>query len=227
MQVGKYLNYLEAIWGWLSGNGLAGILMGSLGVLLLGGLPSIVGALGSLGTSLLGGLANVISGIVGGLGPMLSTLGSSLGAAGLVAAAGYGGWKFGEWLNENTGIQAWLADKIDKVTGLDKAAGTKITTLTDINADRAKRGLPPIEKHEAQLNQQVWRKERLQLRHRLQRLLQQLLPEPWQRKLAQKTQCKHYLFLRNKPKAFKNKFKKQSNRCYNLTMILRLKNYKG
>ncbi|MDO4427061.1 MAG: hypothetical protein Q4B88_02920 [Moraxella sp.] len=44
------------------------------------------------------------------------------GAAGIGA---YGSWKagtaIGNWLNNNTPIQDWIATGIDKVTGLDKA----------------------------------------------------------------------------------------------------------
>jgi len=77
VEAGHIASWVEKIYNWLSGNGLAGILLGSIGLLLTGGLGKIIGALGSLagiliksGTGTMGGASGAASrlGVIGAVG---------------------------------------------------------------------------------------------------------------------------------------------------------------
>lgn len=101
---------------------------------------SIGGLLGSLKTGLMGIVTAVMAklaiggGAAGAVGKAAGLAGGAakmLGGAALVGAAGYAGYKAGEWLNENTGIQEGIASGIDTVKGwfgnsdADKAAAVE------------------------------------------------------------------------------------------------------
>lgn len=68
-----------------------------------------------------GGLAGITKGLVGGL----------IGKAGLIAAAGYAGYAFGEWLDETFALSDGLADLIGDVMGLTDA----MNNLSYVDAD--------------------------------------------------------------------------------------------
>lgn len=75
VEAGHIASWVEQIYKWLSGNGLAGILLGSLGLLLTGGIGKIIGTLG--------GLAEILIKSGGGLGG-----GGAAGARGALGRAG-------------------------------------------------------------------------------------------------------------------------------------------
>ena len=76
--------------------------------------------------SAIGGVMSAIGGIAASLGGKLAELATRLapmiarfaGPAAGVAAAGYAGYKAGQWLNENTDIQENIASGIDSIKGL-------------------------------------------------------------------------------------------------------------
>lgn len=124
VKAGEVASWVEKIYTWLSTNGLAGILMGTLGLLLTGGIGKLVGLLGSVAE----GLTKIGGGALGKAG-MLGKVGGVLGAGAI-------GWEVGQLLNEHTGIQGFLADKIDRVTGLSSANA-------DISRTKSFDELPP------------------------------------------------------------------------------------
>jgi hypothetical protein len=116
LDVGEIAGYSKLIWEFLDKNGLKDLLAGGLGILLVGGFGSIIGALGTLITTMrAGGAAGAAEGAAGALKG-----GGALKVLGGVVAAGAVGWEIGQLINEHTGIQESLASGIDSFSGLDK-----------------------------------------------------------------------------------------------------------
>ena len=80
----------------------------ALQVLLCPGSTAIGSAIGaSTGAGV--GTAEAIA-ITGGRAALGGVAGAGVGTAAVA------GWEIGQWLNENTPIQEWIADGIDKLT---------------------------------------------------------------------------------------------------------------
>lgn len=115
-KVAEGVDWVQRIFAFLDKNPLLQMGMGAIGALVGFFTGGAFGAL--LGSVLRGGIPGV-----GGLKGAAGKLGGAArmaGGAAAVAGAGYAGWEAGNWLNENTPIQEWLASGIDKMTGLDK-----------------------------------------------------------------------------------------------------------
>ena len=154
-RIGEMGATLGAIFGWLKGNGLAGILIGAGGLIATKFLGTIFEkGLGALATTL---LKRAGVSVAGGILEGVATTGATAaGGAGTAAAGAAGIGLLGTaTVLAATGAAAYFAtdyvmkksggaDKLSEMLASEAPEATASITLADINARRAQRGQPPL-----------------------------------------------------------------------------------